>query len=309
MPDGAHAMAALMHELIDYAGLFPPAAHNMAEAVERYARYRAAPHAQALGRFVVPAARLVEFEQALAALPPAVRGRGTWPLAALVSPPFRRDVASIAPFNDRGASGHDYRAHVGAIEAKVATPGDVEQAAREAPASVTAFFECPVTDSLDALLVAIKASGGAAKIRTGGIVPDSIVAPAAVARFIAACAAHDVAFKATAGLHHPVRATYPLTYEPDAPRATMNGFLNVFAAAVFARTHRLDAALLVPLLEETSPDAFTFSASGLSWRGLAVTTDQIVSARRFALGFGSCSFEEPIDDLVSLGLLLPGREP
>ena len=64
--------------------------------------------------------------------------------------------------------------------------------------------------------------------------PEAIPDPADLARFIAACAAAGVPWKATAGLHHPVRAEQALTYEPGAPRAVMHGFLNVFAAAAFA---------------------------------------------------------------------------
>jgi hypothetical protein len=303
MLDGARAIVALMRDLIDYAGLFPPAAHHMAEAVERYARYRLSPHAMALGRFVVPAARLVEWEQTVAALPQAARGRNPWRLSALISPPFRNQMAAVVSFNERGANGHDYQAHVDSIEVKVTTPDEVSQVAAQAPGTVRVFFECPVTDGLDSLLGAIRAAGGAAKIRTGGIVPDAIAAPTAIARFIAACASQDVAFKATAGLYHPIRAARPLTHEPNAPRAMMNGFLNVFAGAVLARSHRLDASQLMPVLEEAVPEAFAFSESGLSWRGHAATTDQIVAARRFALSFGSCSFEEPIQDLISLGHL------
>ena len=53
----------LLRGLIDYAGLFPPASLDMADAVRNYAAYREGEHAWALGRFVVPAARLEEFER------------------------------------------------------------------------------------------------------------------------------------------------------------------------------------------------------------------------------------------------------
>ena len=50
--------------LIDYAGLFPPAALAMDDAVGRYARPTGAGRdAWMLGRFIVPASRLGEFEQ------------------------------------------------------------------------------------------------------------------------------------------------------------------------------------------------------------------------------------------------------
>jgi hypothetical protein len=154
------------------------------------------------------------------------------------------------------------------------------------------------------MLDEIAAAGGGAKIRTGGLVPAAVAPPGGVAAFIAGCVAASVPFKATAGLHHPVRAEYALTYEPDSPRAVMNGFLNVFVAAVLAHASRLDAGRLLPILEETSPDAFTFADSHLAWRDASATLDQVTAARTIARAFGSCSFEEPVADLKSLNAFL-----
>jgi hypothetical protein len=83
----------------------------------------------------------------------------------------------------------------------------------------------------------------------------------------------------------------------------MHGFLNVFAAAVFA-WHGMDAAGLEAVIAESEPAAFAFHDAGMSWRGLALSTSQIEEARRaFAHSFGSCSFEEPVAGLRELGLL------
>src|SRR5216683_631476 len=73
------ALRALLTGLIDYAGLFPPSALDMPAAVRNYAAYRLSEHAWALGRFVVPLARLKEFEQAAA-------DRRDWKLSVLGSP-------------------------------------------------------------------------------------------------------------------------------------------------------------------------------------------------------------------------------
>ncbi len=48
------ALRPLLSGLIDYAGLFPPAAVSMADAVANYAAYRTSADAWALGRFVLP---------------------------------------------------------------------------------------------------------------------------------------------------------------------------------------------------------------------------------------------------------------
>jgi hypothetical protein len=294
------AIDALLRGLIDYAGLFPPAAHNMAETVDRYARYRRGPDARALGRLVVPSARLMEWEQAVAALPPDSRGAERWHLTALVSLPVARDVATVAGFNDRESTGHDLQARVDSVEVKVTSPDEIRRVASEVGPGVEVFYECQPGDGLTTLLAEIGRAGGGAKIRTGGLVPEAIAGPAAVAGFVAGCVAASVPFKATAGLHHPVRADYPLTYEPDSPRGVMNGFLNVFVAAVLAHAYRLDAESLLPVLEETSPDAFVFGDAHLAWRDRSATVEQVVAARRIARSFGSCSFEEPVADLQAL---------
>lgn len=244
------SLRVLLEGLIDYAGLFPPAALSMQDAVRNYARYREEEDAWALGRFVVPADRAHEV--------PA-----DFPLSIL-----------------------------GVDEVKAATADDVERIARDANGR-TVYVE--ITDI--ALLESLARHGLRAKIRTGGIAPDAFPPIADVAKFLRACKEAGVAFKATAGLHHPLRCVKPLTYAVDAPTGTMHGFLNVFLAAAL-----LDQA--DEILREEDPHAFAFDDDGASWRGHRVTTDALRAMRRdFATSFGSCSFEEPIADLRALGWL------
>lgn len=148
-------------------------------------------------------------------------------------------------------------------------------------------------------LDAVKAAGCFAKVRTGGVTATAIPSVADVADFIRSCADRRLAFKATAGLHHPVRAEQALTYEANAPRAVMHGFLNVFLAAAFAWHGDRD---LEPILAETEPGAFRFDDRA-RWRDRSLAADQVRDARlHFAHSFGSCSFDEPVRDLESLGL-------
>jgi hypothetical protein len=235
----------LLEGLIDYAGLFPPAALSMQDAVRNYARYREGEYAFALGKFVVPKERAGEVPE-------------EFPLSIL-----------------------------GVDEVKATTE---EEIARFAPGT---FVEIADVRLLDA----IARHGLRAKIRTGGITPDAFPAIPSVAEFLRACRAKGVAFKATAGLHHPLRCLKPLTYEPNAPTGTTHGFLNVFLAAAL-----LDHA--DEILAETDPGAFVFDDDAASWRGRTVSTDDIATMRKtFAISFGSCSFEEPIGDLRELELL------
>jgi hypothetical protein len=178
------------------------------------------------------------------------------------------------------------------IEVKASNPDEVAAIASRTEGK-TVYIE--LTDL--ALLDAVAEHGLRAKIRTGGVTSDAFPAAEAIANFLRACAERGVAFKATAGLHHPVRCVRPLTYEADAPRGTMHGFVNVFMAA--ALPVRAEEILL-----ESDPRAFAFDDDAASWRGNHVATETLRDVRqRFAISFGSCSFEEPLADLKELGWL------
>lgn len=252
----SRALLVLLDGLIDYAGLFPPAALPMEEAVANYARYRGGEFAWALGRFVVPYERAGE-------VPPA------FPLSILGMP------------SQNGP----------AFEVKASTAEEIHEIALQA-LGARVFVE--ITDL--ALLDVIAEERLGAKIRTGGVTPDAFPAVEHVASFIRACRDRAVPFKATAGLHHPLRCVKPLTYAPDAPSGTMHGFLNVFLAAAFEGSEE-------EILRETSASAFSFDDQGASWRGLKVNLEGLHNMRQFGISFGSCSFEEPIEDLVALGWL------
>lgn len=157
------------------------------------------------------------------------------------------------------------------------------------------YCEVPI-----AQLDEVKRAGSFAKIRTGGVKPEAIPPVDAVADFLRACAERRLPFKATAGLHHPIRAQHPLTYEANAPRAVMHGFLNLFTSAVFAWHGERE---IEPILAETDSSAFRFD-DRVHWRGRSLSAEQVREARSdFAHSFGSCSFEEPVHDLQALGLL------
>ena len=126
---------------------------------------------------------------------------------------------------------------------------------------------------------------GFAKIRTANITTE------ALADFLVEAAARRLPFKATAGLHHPFQS------------AGMHGFVNVFVGAVLAWLG-MDRPVLRALLDDPDPRSFEFRDDGLRWRDWRASTDQIAEARRdFAHSFGSCSFEEPVEDLRARGLL------
>ncbi|MGA9415478.1 MAG: hypothetical protein WBV60_12375 [Terriglobales bacterium] len=298
-------LAVLLRDLIDYAGLFPPASLAMVPSVAHYAAYSRSKWNWILGRFVVPVVRLGEFEEAFAGLPnPASRaGSAIWRLSVLPGSNVAADVVRIREFNARMASPSSAkRAVVESVEVKVASAEEIRRLSGIIAAEIVTYFEIPLSSCADCI-GAMAECGRSAKIRTGGETADKFPASASVIEFIRECAAANVPFKATAGLHHPLRSVHRFTYQPESASEMMHGFLNLFLAAAFLRAGMADE-VAIELLEERSPAAFHFDLNAVAWRQHRLGRDEIAAARRdFAISFGSCSFTEPIDDLRSLHLL------
>ena len=284
----------LLQEIVDYAGLFPPTAAPMAEAVAEYARQRATSESWMLGSFVVGAGRLDELATA------ATRswGGGAWPLSVLLGPDPLQDLRRTAEF----VREHPGDVELRALEFRPSAPEAIAPLVRQA-AGVEVFCELPWRGDLEPWLGAVRTAGARAKIRCGGVTADLIPPVERVADFLFACHDAGVGLKFTAGLHHPVRSEHPLTYEPDAPRAVMHGFLNVFVAAALLASGPCSRETLVSVLGETDPAAFRVDDRGVAWRDQRVDAGALAAARAgFARSFGSCSFAEPVADLQQLGL-------
>lgn len=284
----------LLAGAIDYAGLFPPAALGMDAAVTNYAEYCAGLDAWALGRLVVPSPRLTELAAVAASQwlgPPDA----PWRVSAIVTGDVHAEATQLDAFD--GA--HADRAVIDSVETPARTVADVRAlggtfGAREL------FVELPPGSPLPELLRALRAIGAGAKIRMGGVTADAFPATHDVARFLEACAGEGVPFKATAGLHHPVRGAYPLTYAPDSPRGDMFGYLNVLLAAAAARRGDPHHAI-VAILEANARSPLTIADDGITWGAFAFATEDLARLRVDAVrSFGSCSFREPLDDLLAL---------
>lgn len=251
----APALKALLERLIDYAGMFPPAALPLDTTLANYDEYQHDKHAWMLRWLVVNAKDVDQ-------VPTSLTGQ----LAVLTNQDDSRAAC---------------------LETKA-----IVNAARPVYCEVSTNK----TDDLDE----VQQAGCFAKIRTGGITPEAIPSPKDVAGFITACAQKRLAFKATAGLHHPLRSVYPLTYDANAPRGTMHGFLNVLMASAFAWHGESD---IEPILAETDPSAFSFNDRA-HWREKSLSIEQVAEARKnFMHSIGSCSFEEPVQELQAMGLL------
>lgn len=284
-------LRAILTDAIDYAGLFPPASQRLVDAVADYAAYAAGPEAWALGRFVVPLDRLEQLDQVL----PAVPIGSPWRVSALVSA-SEGDLRRVRAFNEA----HDGRATIDAVEAKAPSAAQVEHLAPFVGAGLEVFAEIPVTGDIEPAVAAAGRIGVRGKIRTGGVTPEAFPSSAQIVRFLRACHELGVPFKATAGLHHPLRGTYRLTYEPNAPRSDMYGYVNLVLAAVLLWMGE-DEATVTAMLEERDQGALHVDAVAVQWQSHVIETTMITRARHALVrGFGSCSFREPLDEAVDL---------
>ena len=287
------SVRAVLEGAIDYAGLFPPAARAIPDAVARFARHRAGADAWALGRFVVPAGRLAEL--ATAARPLAAGER--WRVSALVGEDLAGDVACVRAFNAEHATGPAAWAEVDAVEWRPATVDALVADAASLPAGLVAYAEVALDAPLPATIAAARAAGVRAKVRTGGTAANAFPPAGRLAEFITACAAARLPFKATAGLHHALRGEYALTYAPDSDRAPMFGYLNVLLASAFALAGAAPPAVAA-LLEVSRARDVEFTARRVRWRDHTATLAQLRAARADGMvSFGSCSFAEPLADL------------
>ena len=280
----------LLVNAIDYAGLFPPAGLDMEKAARHYAAYRKGPDHWALGRFVLPVARLEEFEAKAA---PLLEEGEPWPLSVLGGNDLAADLRTIEAFRER----HLRNARVASLELKAASAAEIRKAASAIAGRIETFFEIPITQDPTELLDAIHAVRGRAKVRSGGTTKGAAPSSADLARFLE-LARSRAAFKATAGLHHAVRSLRPLTYEAGCDSDVMHGFLNLFLASCLALQGAGTDALR-RMLEDQDAARFRDDAA---WSGVGAA-DARRSRSEFFLSFGSCSFEEPIAELKELKLL------
>jgi hypothetical protein len=326
------SLRALLAGIVDYAGLFPPARLPLDQAIRNYARYRAGPDGWLLGRFICPASQLAELapfrEELFGAGPPLVvsaLGRGGSDRSQFLDG-VQADLEAIAVFGER----HGERARVDGLEVRLpnevvrqqradAVAGLIEAVsaaiANRGFSTLTPYYESTLETAWRATAQAVisgSAKGQRAetpganeswhrpgfKLRCGGLEASAFPTAEQVAFILTACRDAGVPFKATAGLHHPLR------HFDSALQTHQHGFLNVFGAAVLAHARGLREAQVRRLVEEEDAGEFVFGDKGFHCQAYRATPEEIVQARhRVVISFGSCSFDEPRDGLRALGLL------
>ncbi len=289
----AAALRALLTHSIDYAGLFPPAGLELEPALENHAHYVRSAERWMLGAFILPvakfeaaAAQLAQFDREfpleISALGPKTEDAAAFPAAV------ESAQRAIAKFSAQAQG----RAQV--VQLEMPLPAEVVPGSLGGEA-LAVFWEAPAARAA-ATIAALRGSGAGFKLRTGGVTADAFPDAGAIAAALVRAARARVAIKFTAGLHHPVRLFH------ESVGTKMHGFLNVLGAGVLAAEHGWDEAQTETMLLDEEAASFTFDDEHFRWRDWAIATTQIRARRRLVTSLGSCSFDEPRDDLRALGL-------
>jgi hypothetical protein len=299
------AIARLLSKSIDYAGLFPPASLPMSGAIERFNRYLQGRESWIINSMVLPIDRLTEASGIfsdqpfrLTAIPRRTEDSQQW-LGCL-----REDCDQLRSFQ----AAHPQVA-IHALEIPLPKPDEPNQVASRVEELLPlvddhrVFLELPLgensfRDELAAAIAALhrhRLSLWGIKLRLGGIVPGAFPSISTVAEVLAVVRDHQVAIKFTAGLHHPLR------HWNNDLGVHLHGFINVLMAAMFAHACRLPAKNIETILADERSKDFVFDGNVARWLDLPIRTELIEDLRRLIVGFGSCSIDEPLDDLRSLG--------
>lgn len=282
------AIETLLAGLFDYAGLYPPASVGLRAAANNYLEYSRSEHASALGRFIIGPDRIEELR--------SIVGDSLEEFKLSVIAGEDADWASLAAQVRAGP-------RIESLEVKCTDPHVIERTVKDLPPGVEVYFEVPLASEVNHVLETIRDVGARAKLRMGGVVREAIPPATDVLQMLRILSDFRLPFKATAGLHHPLRSTQSLTYQPQSPTGVMHGFVNLFAAAMLLYFDgTVDEA--EQLLAEEDATAWRISANSMHWRDRSWMRDQIATVRHnFFISIGSCSFEEPVHDLESLGWL------
>ena len=300
----AASLRALLNRSIDYAGMFPPCSLELEPALKNQAEYVRSADSWMLSALVLPIAKfgdaasiVSQFDKAHA-LRVSALGPKTENAAAFLAE-LKNSAETIRSFQKQHVD------FVSVVQLEMLLPQDVDLAGLSKAAELIgdlklqAFWETPAesAEKAIALLARAKQPAFGYKLRTGGVIADAFPNSVQIARALLASTKHHVPIKFTAGLHHPVRQFR------DEVKTEMHGFLNVLGAGVLSAEHHWDEAQSIEMLEDQRAQSFEFHDTVFAWRDWEITLDRIKARRKFVTSFGSCSFDEPREDLRALDLL------
>lgn len=302
----AASLRALLEHSIDYAGLFPPCSLELGPALTNQARYARLHERWMLNAFVLPVGQFNAAKQFLPQFDPmhplriSALGPKTENANGFCDALVETDAAI------RALSAHNVDL-VSISQLEMFLPDDVDSSllneARSIVGSLPAFWEAPAERAERTIALLAEHNSNTEyptfgyKMRTGGVTADAFPTSAQIAPALVAPATHQVPIKFTAGLHHPLRQ-----YREEV-QTKMHGFLNVLGAALLAAEHKWDAAQTAAMLDDEDVSSFQFDDEFFAWRDWKIDLQRLRNRRRFVTTFGSCSFDEPREDLRALKLL------
>jgi hypothetical protein len=297
----AASLRALLARSIDYAGLFPPCSLELEPALLNQAAYVRDPDEWMLSTFVLPIAKfpaaaksLSQFDPGhplrISALGPKTNSEAEFLAALKIAADAIRSAAKERPVSIDQLEMPLPQDNTGSARTDLAAARSVM-----GDLKLRVFWEASA-DMAERTIASLPEPFGF-KLRTGGVTPDAFPTSAQIAKALVAAAKHRVPIKFTAGLHHPVRQFR------DEVKTKMHGFLNVLGAAVLAFEHGWDEQQVATMLEDEDANSFSFDDKTFSWREWKIDTQRIIAHREFVTSFGSCSFDEPREDLRALKFL------
>ena len=300
------SLRALLDQAIDYAGMFPPCALQLEPALRNQASYVRSSEAWMLNGFVLPVGQFNAATKFISQFDPSHPLR-----VAALGPKTTNAAGFLEALENVVAAVRSYsRSDINLMSVshlEMFLPDDVDfvslKAARAIVGKLPVFWEAPPekAEQTIALIAGHNSDDDTPtfgyKLRTGGVTADAFPTSAQIARALVTAASHQLPIKFTAGLHHPIRQFR------DEVKTKMHGFLNVLGAAVLAAQHQWEADQAVTMLEDEDPRSFSFTDDFFAWRDWKIDTERLQYRRKFVKSFGSCSFDEPRDDLRALNLL------
>ena len=330
------SLRTFMNGLIDYAGLFPPADLPLNEAINEYFEQLKSEHSAMLNRFIIPISKLNDLDDFI----PLFNSIGPLRLSVLGGG-GKTDDEYLTKINQNIANINEYRKkhsdkiQIDVIECEMATNSPSKSTMQKATALLNEnglthyheFTELPSVginystnedeSSWDEVIVPTvelisEMKGAGVKLRCGGVVKEAFPSVEQVAAMIQTCVLAKAPMKFTAGLHHPIR------HFADEYDEFMHGFINTFGAGIFATTFPTPKnsqekyrmfILLSHMIADQNAENFSFNNDSMSWKvrddrdtEFEIDAEKIENARKKGMmSYGSCSFQDPIDDLTQLG--------
>jgi len=302
----AASLRALLEHAIDYAGMFPPCSLDLEPSLNNQAQYIRSADAWMLNAFVLPVGQFDAAKRVLSDFDPL------HPLRVSALGPKTENAAAFGEmFEKTAAAIRSLAVHnvdlISVDQLEMFLPEDIDldllKEAHSMISDLPAFWEAPTERAARTIALLAEFNSDADtptfgyKLRTGGVTPDAFPTSAEIAKALFVPLTHQVPIKFTAGLHHPIRQFR------DEVQTKMHGFLNVLGAAVLAAEHKWDEKQIAAMLDDEDAKSFSFDNDSFSWRKWKIDIKRLKDRRKFVTSFGSCSFDEPREDLRALNLL------